>query len=239
MDLGLQDVHVLVTGANGGIGLEITNVFLQQGAKVTAHYNSSDKSLEPLIAQYKDRAQAFQADLTIETAVSHLFDYASSSFGPVQIIIVNHGVWPPVYEPVVEMSLEQWKSTIDINLTSSFIVCREYLKGLQRASNDIKDYASILFIGSSSGKFGEAGHADYSASKSVTALMYGLTLTLKNEIVKIAPKGRVNCVAPGWVKTPMVADALDDPDVVYRAMATYAQFVLPIVSMNNGSIGLP
>ncbi|KAG5717589.1 hypothetical protein E4T56_gene5244, partial [Termitomyces sp. T112] len=88
MDLGLQDVHVLVTGANGGIGLEITNVFLQQGAKVTAHYNSSDKSLEPLIAQYKDRAQAFQADLTIETAVSHLFNYASSSFGPVQIIIV-------------------------------------------------------------------------------------------------------------------------------------------------------
>jgi len=50
--------------------------------------------------------------------------------------------------------------------------------------------------------------------------MYGLTLSLKNEIVKIAPKGRVNCIAPGWVKTPMAEDALKDPLVVYRALAT-------------------
>lgn len=50
--------------------------------------------------------------------------------------------------------------------------------------------------------------------------MYGLTMSLKNEIVKIAPKGRVNTVAPGWVRTPMVESALEDPDVVYRALAT-------------------
>ncbi|KAG6902652.1 hypothetical protein C0995_013777 [Termitomyces sp. Mi166 len=217
----MLSTDLINTGANGGIGLEITNVFLQQGAKVTAHYNSSNKNLEPLHAQYQDHLQALQANLTIESTVAQLFAKASSSFGPVQIIIVNHGFWPPAHEPVVQMSLEQWKSTIDINLTSSFLVCREYLKGLQSASDDIKDYASILFIGSTSGKFGEAGHADYSTSKS--ALMYGFTLTLKNEIVKIAPKGRVNCIAPGWVKTvsqPMVTDALNDPDVVYRAMAT-------------------
>ena len=51
-------------------------------------------------------------------------------------------------------------------------------------------------------------------------MMYGLTLTLKNEIVKIAPKGRVNTVAPGWVRTPMVESALEDPDVLYRSLAT-------------------
>lgn len=54
--------------------------------------------------------------------------------------------------------------------------------------------------------------------------MYGLTLTLKNEIVKIAPQGRVNCVAPGWVRTPLAEDALRDPDVVYRALATCVYF---------------
>lgn len=54
--------------------------------------------------------------------------------------------------------------------------------------------------------------------------MYGLTLSLKNEIVKIAPKGRVNCVAPGWVNTPMAEDALKDPKVVYKAMATSVTF---------------
>lgn len=53
------------------------------------------------------------------------------------------------------------------------------------------------------------------------AIMYGLCLSLKNEIVKIAPKGRVNCVAPGWVKTPMAETALKNPDIIYRALATY------------------
>lgn len=52
------------------------------------------------------------------------------------------------------------------------------------------------------------------------AMMYGLLLSLKNEIVKIAPKGRINCVAPGWVNTPMATEALANPDVVYRALAT-------------------
>ena len=56
------------------------------------------------------------------------------------------------------------------------------------------------------------------------ALACGFTLLLKNEIVKIAPRGRVNCVAPGWVRTPMAASALKNPAVVYQAIATY---VLP------------
>lgn len=50
--------------------------------------------------------------------------------------------------------------------------------------------------------------------------MYGLTLSLKNEIVRIAPRGRVNCVAPGWTRTPMAAEALSKPEVVYQALAT-------------------
>jgi len=52
------------------------------------------------------------------------------------------------------------------------------------------------------------------------AMMYGLTLSLKNEIVNIAPQGRVNCVAPGWVKTPMAEEAMKDKAVVYRSLAT-------------------
>jgi len=219
MDLGLGNVHVLVTGASGGIGLETAEVFLQQGAKVTAHYNSNDQTLQPLTVRYgADKVQALQADLTLEGDVSRLFSRASSFFGPVQIVIVNHGVWPTANQPVVQMSLDQWRSTMDINLTSSFLVSREFLKGIQSAPAALKAYASILFIGSTAGKIGEAGHADYAASKS--AMMYGLTLTLKNEIVKIAPQGRVNCIAPGWVKTPMAEDALNDPNVVYREMAT-------------------
>lgn len=219
MDLELNDVHVLVTGASGGIGLEISRLFLEQGAKVTAHYNTNKDSLQALLTHFgPDRVQVLQANLIIESAVEALFSAASSTaFGPVQVLILNHGIWPYIPEPIWKLSLDRWKHTIDTNLTSSFIVAKEYLKRLQGASVTAKEKASIVLIGSSSGKIGEAGHADYASSKS--AMMYGLTLSLKNEIVKIAPRGRVNSVAPGWVLTPMVEDAMKNPAIVYQALA--------------------
>ncbi|KAJ7145349.1 NAD(P)-binding protein [Mycena crocata] len=217
MDLELQDVHVLITGASGGIGLETARLFLQQGAKVTAHYNTNASPLNTLIDEFgAERVVAVQANLSLEADVARLF--AGSALGPMQIVIINHGIWPTADEPVAQMTLARWQTTLDTNLTAAFLVAREYLRQLAPASDALKEKASILFVGSTSGKYGEAGHADYAASKS--ALMYGLTLSLKNEIVKIAPKGRVNCVAPGWVKTAMAEEALKDPVIVYRALAT-------------------
>ncbi|KAJ7468467.1 NAD(P)-binding protein [Mycena latifolia] len=218
MDLELQDVHVLVTGASGGIGLETTRLFLEQGAKVTAHYNTNVASLNALSTEFgPERVAAAQANLSIEEDVVRLFA-GSSAFGIVQVVIINHGYWPTADEPVATMSLDRWRTTFDSNVTSSFLVAREFLRQLATASDTAKIKASILFIGSTAGKYGEAGHADYAASKS--ALMYGLTLTLKNEIVKIAPCGRVNSVGPGWVKTPKKVETLEDLDFVYRALAT-------------------
>ncbi|KAF5353415.1 hypothetical protein D9756_007883 [Leucocoprinus leucothites] len=220
LDLGLEGAHVLVTGASGGIGLEITRLFAEQGAKVTAHYNTNSKTLQPLISQYgPQQIQALQANLVEEEAVAKLFrDAASSPFGEVSILILNHAISSSVKEPLWKISLERWKHTIDVNLTSSFIVTKEYLKRLNGASETVKDRTSVVIIGSTAGKLGEAGNADYSASKS--ALMYGFTLSLKNEIVKIAPKARVNSIAPGWVATPRVEEFLKNPNIVYSALAT-------------------
>ncbi|KAJ7512040.1 NAD-P-binding protein [Mycena galericulata] len=219
MDLELQDLHVLVTGASGGIGLETARLFLQQGAKVTAHYNTNFSTVDALVGEFgSKRVVAAQANLSEETDVARMFVEAGDALGPVQVVIINHGVWPTADEPVARMTLERWRSTIDTNLTASFLVAREYLRQLEAAPDALKEKASILFVGSTAGKYGEAGHADYASSKS--ALMYGLTLSLKNEIVKIAPKGRVNCVAPGWVKTPMAEETLKDPAAVYRALAS-------------------
>ncbi|KAJ7585254.1 hypothetical protein C8J56DRAFT_1053637 [Mycena floridula] len=220
MDLGLKGVHVLVTGSSGGIGLSVVQQFLEQEANVTAHYNSTSSTLDPFVAgHFAAQIQVVQADLSIEADVVKLFENISSGlFGPVQVVIVNHGIWITDDTPLKDMSLERWHKTMNTNLTSSFLVCREFLKHLDTASEEAKAKASILFIGSSAGKFGEANHADYAASKS--AMMYGLTYTLKNEIVKVAPKGRVNTIAPGWVMTPMAEETLKNPDVVYRALAT-------------------
>ncbi|KAH9942841.1 hypothetical protein B0H21DRAFT_749656 [Amylocystis lapponica] len=219
MDLQLQGVHVLVTGASGGIGYATTLLYLKQGAIVTAHCNTNTTSLKPLITEYgPTRVRMVQAELANEDDVARMFGTQTSGFGPVQILVVNHGYYPPDDAPVAQMTLAQWNSTIASNLTSSFLVVREYMRHLEGATDAQKEKAAVVIIGSTAGKYGEIGHADYSAVKS--GLMYGFAMTLKNEIVKIAPRGRVNVVAPGWVKTPMAAQALENPAIIYRALAT-------------------
>jgi NAD(P)-dependent dehydrogenase (short-subunit alcohol dehydrogenase family) len=208
------------------------------GAKVTAHYNSNTSTLQPLLEQYSStHLHLAQANLASEESVSSLFK--SLTFGAVQVVVINHGIWPNVEIPLQEMSLDHWNNTMNVNLTSSFLVSREYLKGLKDGglSEEEKRKAAIVFIGSTSGRFGEKNHADYACSKSgevfvfclwthtddvplFVAMMYGLTLSLKNEIVKLAPYGRVNCVAPGWVNTPMSWESMKHPEVINMALAT-------------------
>lgn len=93
------------------------------------------------------------------------------------------------------MQLSQWRNTIDVNLNGPFLICRAFLRALRSAPDSVKDAASIVFVASTAGKFGEAGHGDYASTKS--ALQHGLMLTLKNEIVTIASRGRVNTISPG------------------------------------------
>jgi 3-oxoacyl-[acyl-carrier protein] reductase len=112
------------------------------------------------------------------------------------------------------MSLERWRATIDSNLTATFLTARAYLRHVDAAGT-----GSLVLVGSTSGLFGEAGHADYSASKA--AMTHGLLPTLKNEIVRNAPLGRVNLVAPGWTVTPMTEHELTE-ETVKRVTATMA-----------------
>lgn len=115
-----------------------------------------------------DRVHCVMADLSEEDKVEKIFFWSGVQFGPVQILIVNHGIWPKADVPLVDMTLDQWHSTMQANLTSSFLVCREYLRGLVAAGTSValKEKASIVLIGSTAGRFGEANHADYAVSKS-------------------------------------------------------------------------
>jgi len=175
-----------ISGASGGIGLETTKLYLSMffdryhsskiaantpipfpdlGANVTAHYNTNSKPIQVLQESYP-ALQCVNADLSSESAVSRMFEaFSTSLFGPVAVVVVNHGIWPPDVVPIVDMTTEQWDRTIRVNLTSSFFVCREYLRQLRISSDSVKDKASIVLIGSTSG-YGEADHIDYAASKS-------------------------------------------------------------------------
>jgi len=138
---------------------------------VTAHYNTNATSLDELIGEVgTDNIQKLQADLGAEDDTIRMFgEINKGGFGPVRVIIVNHAIYVTKDIPLSQMSLWQWDKTINANLTSSFLVIREYLKGLESLGEDsggLKDRAAIILVGSTAGKYGEAGHADYSVTKS-------------------------------------------------------------------------
>jgi 3-oxoacyl-[acyl-carrier protein] reductase len=122
--------------------------------------------------------------------------------------------WPRDDVPVWKLPLERWEDTIRQNLTSTFLVAREFLRDVER-----NGHGSLVFVGSTAGVFGEAGHADYAAAKS--AITSGLLPSPKNEITRIAPRGRVNAVAPGWTESPMTRGLVDAEQIraVSRTMA--------------------
>ncbi|KAK6404360.1 hypothetical protein LTR95_018872, partial [Oleoguttula sp. CCFEE 5521] len=169
LDLGLKDVHVLITGAAGGIGFSLVQTFAALGARVTAHINSNRGALDTI-----PDITILKADVRSEQSINDLFAQAATQNGGlVSVLIVNHGIWPTNDAPISNMSLDQWQNTLSVNLTGPFLICKAYLRALGTAPASVKDHANIIFIGSTAGKFGEASHGDYAASKA--ALMYGLT----------------------------------------------------------------
>jgi 3-oxoacyl-[acyl-carrier protein] reductase len=215
MESKLSNRIVLVTGASGGIGSELSRAFVAEGARVVAHYNEHGETVRDLAEELGAACVPFGADLTLEADVDRLFAEIETGLGPVEILIANAGFWPTDNVPLHEMSLKQWESTLAVNLTSIFLCMRAFFRGIVRYA--IEDPAAVL-IGSTAAIFGEAGHGDYSAAKA--GAVYGLARTLKNEICRLAPRGRVNVVCPGWTLTPKKERDGLDPTMVKRAKQT-------------------
>jgi 3-oxoacyl-[acyl-carrier protein] reductase len=222
MNSDLSGKVVLVTGASGGLGSAMARAFAAEGARLVLHYHSRRAAAERLATELgADESLVTGADLREEAQVRTLFAEAGRRFGRVDTLVANAGVWCERDVAIADMSLAQWQETLASDLTSVFLCCREFLR-LAR----IQQQGNIVLIGSTAGVFGEPGHGDYAAAKS--ALAYGLTRTLKNEIARLAPHtaaycgGRVNCVCPGWTVSPLTEQHLQDPAVVRRVTATMA-----------------
>jgi 3-oxoacyl-[acyl-carrier protein] reductase len=213
VDTGLAGKGVVVTGASGGIGSACARAFAAEGANVVLHYHRGSDRAKALAAELGG-VPIVGADLTDEAQVDALFAEARDALGSVDVCAAVAGVWPKADEPVWELSLERWEETLRANLTATFLTARGFLREVERTG-----HGSLVLVGSTAGSFGEAGHADYAAAKS--AIQVGLLLSLKNEIVRIAPLGRANAVAPGWTYSPMTRGALD-PDVVEKVTRTMA-----------------
>jgi 3-oxoacyl-[acyl-carrier protein] reductase len=212
MDLGLEGSAVLVTGASGGIGSATATALASEGAKVGVHYHSNGAAAETVAAQVG--GVALQADLRDEAAADALVPRAVEALGRLDACVANAGTWNPEDVPAARMSLERWRATLDANLTATFLTARAYLRHVEATGA-----GSLVLVASTSGLFGEAGHADYSAAKA--GIAHGLLLSLKNEIVQTAPLARVNVVAPGWTVSPMTERELSD-EAIARVTATMA-----------------
>jgi len=213
VNTGLGGKGVLVTGASGGIGAACARAFAAEGARVTVHYNSGRERAEAVATELGD-ATIVQAELTREDEVDRMFEEARAALGSVDVCAAVAGAWPSADEPVWQLSLERWETTLRANLTSTFLTARGFLREVQR-----NGHGNLVLVGSTAGLVGEAGHADYAAAKS--AILHGLLLSLKNEIVRIAPRGRVNAVAPGWTVSPMTRGMVDEEQIlrISRTMA--------------------
>jgi 3-oxoacyl-[acyl-carrier protein] reductase len=212
VDTGLRDKRVLVTGASGGIGSACARAFAAEGCRVALHYHEGLERAEALSRELGG-APILGADLRVEDDADGLFRAAVEELGGLDVCAAVAGRWPEEDVPVWELPLERWEATLRENLTATYLTARGFLRVVER-----NGHGSLVLVGSTAGLFGEAGHADYAAAKS--AVIGGLLLSLKNEIVRIAPRGRVNAVCPGWTESPMTRSTLDDPNLVTRVTRT-------------------
>jgi 3-oxoacyl-[acyl-carrier protein] reductase len=222
MNAELTDRVVVITGASGGIGSAVARKFAAEGAKLVLHCRKNRAKAEALRRELDAvESLSVQADLTGEAGARRLFAAVVKRFGRVDTLVANAGSWETHDVPLHRMSLKQWRWTLDTVLTSAFLSLREFFRHVARQQR-----GNAVLIASTAGVFGEAGHADYASAKS--AMAFGLTRSLKNEIARIAPHtasycgGRVNCVCPGWTIVPRNAGKLKEAEAVRKVAATMA-----------------
>jgi 3-oxoacyl-[acyl-carrier protein] reductase len=242
MNLTLNSKVVLITGGSRGIGAAAVRAFADAGAKVVFNYHSSKVQAEDLARECgAEKCRAVQGDLSTTEAARQLVSSAVSAFGRLDILVANHGIWPPEDAPIDRMSDEQWHRTIAVNLDSVFSLVKHSVAQMKKqavasakssagtkpgaspesesasASGSSSEAAGhIVLISSTSGQRGEAFHCDYAATKgALISMVKGLSTELARDRIYI------NAVAPGWVDTDMSASALNDPitrDKIFRGI---------------------
>ncbi len=202
----------LVTGASKGLGQAMAIGFAKAGADVLVNYNSDPAGAEQTAQEIEKaggKAVLFKADVSKEDEVQAMFSQALKEFGRLDICVPNSAI--QLNAPVDEMTLDQWKRVIDVNLTGMFLAARESIRIFKRQGIDRKiSYAcgKLIFISSVHDVIPWEGHANYAAAKG------GLMLFMKSLAQEVAQlRIRVNSIAPGAIRTPMNVEKLTTPEL--------------------------
>lgn len=205
----LSGKGALVTGATGGIGGAIAKALHDQGAAVAISGTNTAK-LEKLAGELGDRVFVLPCDLRDRTAVAGLAEDAEKAVGQVDILVNNAGITKD--NLFMRMKDEEWDDVLSVNLTSVFALTRGIVRGMMRRRG-----GRIINIASISGVLGNPGQGNYAASK---AGLVGMTKSLAREV---AARGiTANCIAPGFISTPMT-EALTEKQTEAIAAAIPSQ----------------
>ena len=187
----------LITGASGGIGADVARALHGAGATV-ALSGTRTAPLAALAEELGARAHVLPCDLSDAAAVEALPKAAAAAMGSVDILVNNAGITRD--NLFMRMSDDEWAQVLEVNLTSTFRLCRGVLRGMMKAR-----WGRIVNISSVVGATGNPGQGNYAAAK---AGMVGMPKSLAYEV---ASRGiTVNCVAPGFIATAMTDKLTDD-----------------------------
>ena len=206
----LKDQAALVTGASSGIGTAVAKSLAAEGAKVVVNYARSSKGAEAVVNDIitaGGEAIAIQADVSQEDQVKRMFEQMFEAYGTIDILVNNAGLQKDAN--LVDMTLEQWNTVINVNLTGQFLCAKEAVKEFLRRGVPSYSCAAgkIICMSSVHEVIPWAGHCNYAASKG------GVMLLMQSMAQELAPhKIRINSIGPGAIKTPINTDAWDTPE---------------------------
>jgi 3-oxoacyl-[acyl-carrier protein] reductase len=222
--LSLDGKVALISGGSRGIGAAAVRMFVQAGARVFFNYEKAQAAAEKLVQECGDaNCATMQCNLQGTESAQKLVAACVKRFSRLDILVANHGVWPPEPASIDEMPDEQWRRTVAINLDAVFGLVKHSVREMRKAAS-AKSPCHIVLISSTSGQRGEAFHSDYAATKgALISMVKGLATELIRDHIY------VNSVAPGWVDTDMSRPALDDP--------ASAEEILSVIPM--GRVGTP
>lgn len=199
--IDLSGKAAVVTGGSRGVGRAVALMLARAGAAVGISYRSRSADADAVVAEIRaagGRAWAEAGDLSRRGDADALFAKAKKEFGGIDIFVGNAGLWEPADAQLADMTDEQWRRTMAVNLDSIFFTTRAAVRVMN-------DAGRIVLVSSTAGQRGEAGHGDYAASKGA------LISLVKGVAVELAPRQiTVNAVAPGWIDTEMAALPFQD-----------------------------
>jgi 3-oxoacyl-[acyl-carrier protein] reductase len=213
--LSLSGQVALITGGSRGIGAATVRMFVAAGARVLFNYEKSKAPAEKLVKELgQENCVAVACNLSGTETAHELVTAAVKRFGRLDILVANHGVWPPQDAPIEKMTDAQWRSTMAINLDSVFALVKHSVAQMKKQGKSGTSAGHLVLVSSTAAQRGEAFHCDYAATKgALISMVKGLSTELARDGIY------VNSVAPGWVDTDMSASALNDPATSKRIFA--------------------